>query len=500
MTWQWSPEGLLALSAAVGFLGLAGVVWGRRADERWNDGAAWLVLVMLANGAWAAAYTLEVASSSRSAFQAWGDLQYVGICMLPPTWVAFVAAYTGRDWLRRRVLLLLAVEPATVLLLLSNESTHDLIRTYPSGSSRVAGAGPLFWPHSVYTYLVLWAATAVLVTRLSRVSPIHRRRSTVLVASLAVPFLCNLLYNAGVPPFDSVDLTPFAFLGSGAVLVWGVTSFRFARARPVARSQVFTAIDDLVVTLDPEHRVIDLNPAAAAAFGLPAEDLIGQPVDALLPHAEQAIGEHEPDRPVEESIAGRVYELQASPLTDRRSRLLGSLLLGHDVTERKDVEQRLSHQALHDPLTGVANRTLYFDRLTHALDHAARTRRPVSVLFVDLDSFKQVNDELGHAAGNDVLVTVARRLRSSVRKGDTIARMGGDEFAVLLEDVDADSDPAQVAAHIRSSLARPMEVSGRQLTVTASVGVATGCDLQPDEIVRRADESMYDEKHRRCRD
>jgi diguanylate cyclase (GGDEF)-like protein len=265
--------------------------------------------------------------------------------------------------------------------------------------------------------------------------------------------------------------------------------------RPIARSHVFATIDDLVLTLDPLRRVIDLNPSAAAALGQPAGVLIGREVEALLPHALQTIENPEADPPVEESIAGRVYELHASAMTDRRSRPLGTLLIAHDITDRKGVEQRLSHQALHDPLTGAANRTLYFDRLTHALDHASRTRRPVAVLFVDLDSFKEINDEYGHRAGDEVLVTVADRLRASVRKGDTVARVGGDEFALLLEDVADEPDPAsavdRAVAHVRRSLSAPMTVSGHRLTLSGSVGVATGLDLEPDELVRRADQSMY---------
>jgi diguanylate cyclase (GGDEF)-like protein len=195
-----------------------------------------------------------------------------------------------------------------------------------------------------------------------------------------------------------------------------------------------------------------------------------------------------------------VYELRTSPLTDRRSRPLGTLLMAHDVTDRKDVEGRLAHLALHDPLTGAANRTLYFDRLAHALDQAARSRRPVAVLYVDLDRFKQVNDELGHGVGDRVLVEVARRLRSVVRKGDTVARIGGDEFAVLLEDLGHDASPrlalAQAAAHIRTVLSRPIDVDGNLLPVSGSVGVALGLDVAPDELVRRADEAMYVEKRK----
>jgi len=205
------------------------------------------------------------------------------------------------------------------------------------------------------------------------------------------------------------------------------------------------------------------------------------------------------EQPIEEQIGDRTYDLSATPLTDRRGRLLATLLVAHDITERKAVEQRLAHQALHDPLTGAANRTLFFERLTHALEHAARTGRSVAVLFLDLDLFKSVNDQFGHAAGDKVLLEVAHRLRETVRRDDTVARMGGDEFAVLLEDVVDQREPVQVAAKLRDSLGQPMTIDEHAMAVSASIGIATGLDLEPDELVRRADERMYDVKKSRAR-
>jgi diguanylate cyclase (GGDEF)-like protein len=495
MSWQWSPGGALTATASVGMAVLAAFAWRRRSGAE----AAWLALALLAAAAWALAYSMELVSTTASTRQSWGDAKYVGICALPPAWVMFVSAYTGRtSWLRRRTSLLLVVEPVAVLGLLSNKHTHDLIRYYRAGStSRVAQSGALFWPHSAYTYLLLWGATGLLVLRLGRLSPVYRRQSTVLVATLSVPFVCNILFNVGVPPFDSVDLTPFAFLGAGAVLVWGVLRFRLVGLRPVARSQAFQRINDLVITLDPLSRVIDVNAAAARAFGLPAEHLIGRQMKTLLPGIGRVLEASDDDRPREQCLAGRTYELQASPLTDRHGRPLATLLVARDVTERKVVEQRLAHQALHDPLTGAANRTLFFERLSHALDHATRTGRPVAVLFLDLDLFKAVNDELGHAAGDKVLVEVARRLHASVRKDDTVARMGGDEFAILLEDVVDEHEPAKVAKHLHDSLSPPLSIGAHRLSLTASIGVATGFGLDPDELVRRADESMYVAKNTR---
>ena len=229
--------------------------------------------------------TLELISPTVPARHLWGDLKYVGIGALPPAWVAFVVVYTGADtWLRRRILPLLAMEPLIVLALLSNAHTHDLIRFFPGGpTSDVSVGGPLFWPHSVYTYLLLWGATAFLVVRLVRISPVYRALSVVLVLSFVLPFVLNVLYNAGIEPFDAVDLTPFALLLSGLVLVWGVLRYGLVRLQPVARSEVFLTIRNLVITLDPWGYVIDANPAASAAFRVPTDKLVGREIEALLP-------------------------------------------------------------------------------------------------------------------------------------------------------------------------------------------------------------------------
>ncbi|TQM45926.1 putative bifunctional diguanylate cyclase/phosphodiesterase [Pseudonocardia cypriaca] len=160
-------------------------------------------------------------------------------------------------------------------------------------------------------------------------------------------------------------------------------------------------------------------------------------------------------------------------------------------------EVQLHHLAFHDPLTNLANRALFLDRLEHALDRAERTRQPVSVAFVDLDGFKAVNDTLGHAAGDALLVEVAGRLRGALRSADTLARLGGDEFAVLVEQGD---DATTAARRLLGTLRDPFHVHGRSVAVTASIGVATveaGQDTGTDAATRaatllhRADVAMY---------
>ncbi|MBV9942322.1 MAG: diguanylate cyclase [Solirubrobacterales bacterium] len=162
--------------------------------------------------------------------------------------------------------------------------------------------------------------------------------------------------------------------------------------------------------------------------------------------------------------------------------------LGAALARLRD-EERTRHEAVHDPLTGLANRTLLRDRLTHALARSQRELGATAVLFVDLDNFKQVNDTYGHATGDAVLVEIARCLQSAVRPGDTIARLGGDEFVAVCEDIDADAACA-VGRRLQQAIRRPFAAGGAEHRMTASIGIAIG-EREPDALLAAADEAAY---------
>ena len=172
--------------------------------------------------------------------------------------------------------------------------------------------------------------------------------------------------------------------------------------------------------------------------------------------------------------------------------------VARDLTERKELEEQLRHQAFHDSLTELPNRALFLDRLGHALARARREDGPVAVLLLDLNDFKVVNDSLGHDAGNAVLVEIAKRLRKCMRPGDTTARIFGDEFAVLLEAPSGMEDASRVADRLQEGLQEPFDVDGREMFVSASIGIALGesPEAQPEEVLRHADLAMYEAKRR----
>jgi diguanylate cyclase (GGDEF)-like protein len=168
-----------------------------------------------------------------------------------------------------------------------------------------------------------------------------------------------------------------------------------------------------------------------------------------------------------------------------------------NAIERRRAEERTQHEALHDPLTGLPNRNLFLDRLDHALAQSARHRNSVAVLFLDLDQFKLVNDSLGHVAGDELLAAVAPRLEQSLRPGDTVARFGGDEFAILAEDISSERDVTRVAERIAEGLARPFILRRREHFVSASVGISIGGGTEaPEALIRDADSALYRAKER----
>src|SRR4051794_3225189 len=183
-----------------------------------------------------------------------------------------------------------------------------------------------------------------------------------------------------------------------------------------------------------------------------------------------------------------------SLLDDERVR--GIVLTVRDVEARKAFEEQLRHRAFHDPLTGLANRALFYDRIEHTLNRGTRSTAQAGVLFVDLDDFKQVNDTRGHADGDALLVEVAKRISGSLRSGDTAARLGGDEFGILLEGLAGPPALQSAALRILDALAHPVELESGAFTVLASVGMALSTPLErsADEFLRKADLAMYEAK------
>src|SRR5256714_560071 len=198
-----------------------------------------------------------------------------------------------------------------------------------------------------------------------------------------------------------------------------------------------------------------------------------------------------------ETAGDLVYETSWTPVRDATGAITGAIGVSHDITQRTRAEAALQHQAFHDALTGLPNRALFLDRLEHALARAHRQAGAVGVLFLDLDRFKLVNDSLGHAAGDLLLVAVAARLKGCLREEDSVARFGGDEFAILLGEVDEVSMTLRTAERIIQALDAPFHLDGHDVVTATSIGIVTSTPQHtPPDMLRDADVALYRAKNR----
>ena len=266
-------------------------------------------------------------------------------------------------------------------------------------------------------------------------------------------------------------------------------------------------LSDPTLVLDENLNVRDLTPSAGRLFEREIGDLPGRHVLSIVHPDDRssaaAFFSHALETPGTSPAAewrvqhrdGHWIDLEVvcnNVLDDPRLRCL--VLSGRDVSPRKELERQLSHQAFHDPLTDLANRALMLDRVEHAFK---RQQNPFALLFLDLDNFKNVNDSLGHAAGDELLTGVAARLRTCLRPTDTAARLGGDEFALILEETRTADQAIEVAERVLRAMSEPFSVGERESFTQTSIGIAMSALVEtPDELLRNADIAMYQAKQR----
>ncbi len=270
--------------------------------------------------------------------------------------------------------------------------------------------------------------------------------------------------------------------------------------------------EDVIWTLDREGNRTYVSPAVFRLRGYTPEEVLQRPLaESFAPAGYRELERHllalksgKPPKTLQAEAqhthkdGSLVWvEIRASCMYDAEGEFIGVMGITRDISERKQHEERVAHLAFHDPLTQLPNRTLFQDRLKHALSAAERHEHSVAVLFLDLDRFKEINDTLGHAIGDQALIEVARRLQATTRQEETLARLGGDEFVLIAEDATADA-AALVATRMMRALDTPITVGGSSFSIGGSIGIALypGDGLTCDELVRRTDIAMYRAKEK----
>ncbi len=514
--YAFNPHALATLATAITGA-LIGIITLSR--ERGSRVALPFGLVTLCLFLWMCGATMMYLSQIVEVAEFWARFGQLAIAFLPACAFFFAVRLVNRlEQLQLAVYAAAAVSSAFFLLVLfSDLHTSGIYRHYWGFYPRYGPAGLLF----VTFVSVMLGSSLYLLWQAYKVAErgsITRRRIRLLLIGVAIASLSvvDVLATFGMPVYPFGFTMLFVFFCIMALITWHYHLIDITPA--VASRKIIETMSDALLVLDENARICLVNPAASELLGLSESDLVGTPADKHLAsmHLQDVLDELDSGRLVrnleipydDQEGAQKILSLSASRMHDRHDTNLASILVMCDVTERRMAEERVKFLAFNDDLTRLPNRLNFYDRLEHELEAARQDSRKLTILYLDLDRFKRINDTLGHIAGDDLLCIVAERLSRRLDKPATndpfasvvprgfVARVGADEFALAMTGLVDLNDIRNFASQVLEELAQPITLGDHEVTISASVGVAQfpqhGTDTQ--SLLKNADTAMYHAK------
>jgi diguanylate cyclase (GGDEF)-like protein len=524
MAYQFTAYTALYLVGVVLSLVAAGYAF----PSRSVSGARWVLYMSLAIAAWCAAEALDFSSVTMSPHILSAQLSYLGATTAPVFFFLFTFEYSGR--LRRLptgLAAVLFVPPVLAMIAGFTNHLHHLVWTsftpLPGWETVIIyGHGPIYWAITVYSLFLGLIGTTLVVDSAIRSRGIYRIRSLIIFVAALFPWIAELGYS--MSPTSLAGLDPSITLSiTAALIAIAIAKYRLFDLLPVPREVLIEEMADGIVVLDPAGRVLETNPAAVSLLGLrsaPKAGSTGAEMFATWSESgrDAARAVYENRSTMLESPGGAVLSVDRTRIGVDDGTEQRDLFILRDITAQARAEQALQaayqtlqsrmaeierlqaellEQATHDPLTGLHNRRYLDEELRREIARAERDGTTVSLLVLDVDHFKQVNDRLGHAAGDDVMRGIASRLTTMTRLGDITCRLGGDEFVIVMPNTSTE-DAERRAEEIRVAVGDPAveRPGGTLVQHTVSIGIATfpthAQDM--DRLMAAADRGLYEAK------
>jgi diguanylate cyclase (GGDEF)-like protein/PAS domain S-box-containing protein len=517
------PGALLVIAIIVDIY-VAQLAWGRRKEQ----GGSMLFCLMVCVIIWEIASFLELYTPSLEQKVIFAKLSYLGSQPTPVFYLILVFTFTNdRFSLPSRYYRYLFIIPAIAILLAFTNQYHHLIWSSITPYPGLEGLaqyhhGPGYWVFALgYSYLCMLAGTYLVIRAVLKQRYTYRLQAISLLVGTCIPWICNLLYVLNLGPFPGVDGGAIAFGLTGLVTSFAILRFRLFDISPVARDILFENMMDCLIVLDLKNRITDINAIGLEmlrleykqCIGLPAEQLLNGPTLELLSQdpAETHKSQVTYEGPQKQK---RIFDVTVLPVIDKNQDINGRLLVARDITEERLMENKLQHanetlkeqleqikalqetlreQTIRDPLTSLYNRRFLDDMLALQIGQARREEKPIGLVMIDLDRFKEFNDTYGHTAGDEMVKNLAHILKTRTRQGDFACRYGGEEFMVVMPGATL-SVAIRRAEEWRDIFEdTPVVYEGTQLWSTFSAGVAAfpvhACT--PEALIKAADKGLY---------
>lgn len=494
------------------------LAWPRRKAH----GGYFFIVHLIALIIWSIGLLFEAATIDQSTKIVWSQISYFGVVAVAPSLFCFVIAYTNQAKLNPSFVIAIFVVPLLVLIGAWTNSYHHLL--WPSftwGSEKynvlIYEHGFIYYINITYIYCLIFFGVIQLGRKITRSKPPFSSQLIVMLIGFCFPIISALLYTLHIDPVPGMDISVFGFLVSNLCLVIGFTRYQLLDLVPVAHDLLITRFQDGMIVIDWQDRIVEINEHASRLLKLNHQDVMGKKLAEILPWELDLPSLSKLREPQELRLreqADTFLDLQVSSLNPGSNTPPGYLLVFRDVSAKKAAElslqtvnNELTHQILeinrlqklledqatHDSLTGLYNRRLMDEILSSQLAQAERTQSPLSILVLDIDHFKEVNDTYGHQIGDQFLREYGNRILSSTRKGDFACRMGGDEFLIAFPNMKTEQ-ALKKADDLRLLLHKiVLTHADTQISTTVSFGVSTFPEhgAMIAQLINAADQALY---------
>jgi len=462
---------------------------------------------------WSVASAFYISAHTEATCIFWYKLSSVGFYLLIGIVLHFFLVYTKKEALLKRWWIYIFLYVPGLILSYMEVAIDFYAKAYIHGSNGwiVAARTDSMWFWASIIYIIVYFSANILISlrfQKTGLSQRERKQAKLLTITAAVSLFTGLaiMVLSLIPKFDIPDVTPI----SGAIwsigIFYAIVKYKLLSMNPAfIADKLFETIIDSIILADSEGFILSVNPETQRLLGYSQKDLKGTPLTKLFsldrkssnPSISELLNTC-PVRNMESYINSSKgvkipIILSISECKDNFDGRVGFVLASKDVTAYKLAEDKINYLATHDSLTGLPNRLMLSQLLNHSIQTAKRHNRKIAVFFVDIDRFKLINDTKGHAAGDLLLQEIAKRYKQTLREEDVVSRQGGDEFVVLIEDVQKLSDLELVANNILTTTYKPIVLQGEECRVTASIGISLYPRDGEDEqaLMKHADMAMY---------
>jgi diguanylate cyclase (GGDEF)-like protein/PAS domain S-box-containing protein len=475
------------------------VAWTHR-EKPGGMPALWL---SLCTGTWALLYIAELLSTTLESKLFWALVKYPAVAFLPIALAALLLRFAGwLTWPRRKLLVVLSIMPTLTVIVSWTNSLHHLFwKSYelvqnPGYVTLHVVNGPWFWVSVGYSYLLVMVSSIMAFTLLLPSFKVYRKQMSIIAVGVSIPVIVNVLGLIGLRILPGLDMSPLMFGVSILFLLIGTKFATILDVVTLAHGAIIAQLRDGLIVVDNLGTIIEINPVMENILEQPKESLLGKNIfHTTFQSTEILRGVTRGDTVLNEATIvhqghAHWYEVRSSNIFGSDGRPAGRMVILHEITRRKQVEHELRYESTHDMLTGLFNRKYFEDELSRA---AVEERWPVAVMIIDLDNLKRTNDTAGHDFGDRLLKRIAENIRRTFRQGDVMARIGGDEFGIIIPDCD-EGRMERLIQRMRGSDTQPLELrNGPQLEF--SIGYAIAHDRDELEKVKAlADQRMYADK------